>query len=186
MKLSLEEVKRIGKEKESRIFIAGNYQDTRSLGLLEKMAFWVESFNQEIFYPVMMKNFKIPRPGEEPDWFKDFLVCSLPDLMEKECFCKLPQEERNEIASTIYLLDNCGHIFIELTTLGGGGMIPEAYVAYLKGLPRYIFKQQGHGINVALRALFTGLNEHEYSDEGNLKQLINTVLRSICAERTNR
>ena len=180
---SLDQIKKLRKEKDCRIFIAGNYGNSAALGLLDKIAHWVRNFRNGVFCPIMMKDFVVPFPGEEPDWFKEFLRDSLPKFLRKEERDVLTEEERNEVASTIYLIENCGFIFSELTTLGRGGSIPESLVAYRKGLRRYVFIKQGHKINPMFRAFVTGSNQYYYSDEDNLRQLINTILQTILTER---
>lgn len=183
MVCSLENVKAMGREKRDRIFIAGNYRDSTALGLLDKMAHWVRSFKRGTFYPIMMKDFEIPVVGKEPTWFQQFIKDTLTSLMSKEEREVLTQEQRNEVASNIYLVENCGYIFSELTTFGGGGTLAESIVAYVKDLRRYVFMKKNHRLNIMLVAFVSGSNQYHYSDENNLKQLINTILRTILTER---
>ena len=170
--------------KDFRIFIAGNYRNSAALGLLEKMAYWIKSFKKGVFYPIMMKDFTVPSPDEMPAWFEEFIKDTLPGFIPKEERDVLTPEERNEIASSVYLVENCGYIFSELTTFGGGGPIPESIVAYVKSLRRYIFIKQGHKINIMFRPFVTGSNLHHYSDEENLRHLIKTILQTILTERS--
>jgi len=179
----LEYVKSLGKGKHWRIFIAGNYRDSAALGLLDKMAHWIRSFKKDVFYPIMMKDFEIPSVGKEPGWFQEFIRDTLTSLISKEERDVLTPKQTNEVASNIYVVENCGYIFSELTTFGGGGPLAESIVAYVKGLRRYVFMKEGHRLNPMLIALVSGSNQHHYSDEDNLRQLINTILRTILTER---
>ncbi len=183
MPYELEDIKGLGKGRDFRIFVAGNYRESAALGLLDKIAHWVGSFRNGAFCPIMMKDFRVPSLGKEPDWFRSFLKDTLPRFISKEERAVFTEEERNEVASTIYLIENCGYIFSELTTFGGGGAIPESLVAYRKGLQRHVFIQQEHWINPMLRGFVTGSNIHYYTDENNLNQLINTILQTLLSER---
>lgn len=183
MLYSLEDVKTMGKGKHCRIFVAGDYRNTAALGLLDKIAHWIRSFKNDVFYPIMMKDFEKPSVGKEPPWFQEFIRDTLTSLISKDERDPLTQKQTNEVASNIYLVENCGYIFSELTTFGGGGPIPESLVAYLMGLRRYVFMKEGRRLNPMFMAFVSGSNQYHYSDEANLKQLINTILRTILTER---
>lgn len=186
MLYSLQEIRKWGKGKDFRIFIAGNYRKTDALGLLQKMAHWIESFEADCFYPILMKDFEVPPPDKEPDWFKEFIKNRIIGIIPKKERDVLKPEEMNQTAASFYLIENCGYIFGEFTTFGGGGSVPEFIYAYIKDLCRYVFIEQGHSINPTFRAFITGSNLHHYSSEDNLRQLINTILRTILTERSRK
>jgi len=104
---SLQDIGSLGKEKDFRIFIAGNYRSSAALGLLDKIAYWVRSFKNGIFYPIMMKDFVVPSPSKAPAWFKEFIEKRLPEFISKEERDVFTKNETNEVASTIYLIENC-------------------------------------------------------------------------------
>jgi len=127
----LREVRKWGRDKRDRIFIAGSY-DVETLGILEKMAYWIDQFQDANFYSVLLKDFQTfenTKAEEEPQWFKAYKTRKLPKIetrLKREGVIigrgwdKRPREWKNLVASTLYLLDECSFVFFELSFLGYG------------------------------------------------------------------
>ncbi len=179
MYCNLEEIKRLPGQRDQRVFIGGNYTDPVFVGLLDKMAYWVRSFKDGVFYPVTMKNFVVPPPNEEPDWFKEFVRSTLPRFLSERERDVLTAKQRSEIASTIYIVENCGYIFIELTSHGELYPIPEFLVAYRRGMHRHVFMKRGHRIGPMLTNFVRGSNLYYYANEDSFERMINSILQTI-------